>query len=93
MYVLYTDDSILEGPDPKEIDNIIAQMYKIKLGIAVEGTLEGFLVVNINMKQVQQIYSTQPHLIESILEDLSLDYKESKTRSTPTYSSRIIKRY
>lgn len=40
MYALYIDDYILAGPDPQEIDEVIAQMRKVKLDIAIEGTLE-----------------------------------------------------
>ena len=51
MYVLYTDDSILAGPDPKEIDRLIAKMRKAKLDITIEGDLEDFLGVNIDRKR------------------------------------------
>ena len=37
MYILYTDNSILAGPDPKEIDSLIAKMRKAKLDITIEG--------------------------------------------------------
>jgi hypothetical protein len=35
MYILYTDDLILAGPDPIEIDQIIEDMQKAKLDITV----------------------------------------------------------
>jgi hypothetical protein len=47
MYILYTDDLILAGPDPKEIDQIIEDMQKAKLDITVKGDLQDFLGVNI----------------------------------------------
>jgi hypothetical protein len=36
MYVLYTDDSILAGPDEDEITQVIADMRKAKLDITIE---------------------------------------------------------
>jgi hypothetical protein len=51
MYVLYTDDSILAGPDPKEIDQVIEDMKKAKLDITIEGDLQDFLGVNIERKE------------------------------------------
>ncbi len=51
MYILYTDDSILAGPDPKEIDQVIEDMKKAKLDITIEGDLQDFLGVNIERKE------------------------------------------
>ena len=36
MYTLYTDDSILTGSDPGEIDHILEHMRKAKLNIREE---------------------------------------------------------
>ena len=82
MYVLYTNDAILAGPDPQEIDEVIAQICKVKLDITIEGTLEYFLGVNINRKPNGTIHLTQPHFIDSILKDLNLLGKGFKTRDT-----------
>ena len=93
MYVLYTDDSILAGPDEKEIDNVIAKMRQAKLDITIEGTLEDFLGVNIDRKDDGTIHLTQPHLIDSILRDLNLDDEKVKTKTIPACSSRILKKH
>ena len=43
LYVLYTDDSLLAGPDAQEIEDIIRDLQtKAKLSIAVEGFLPTF---------------------------------------------------
>jgi hypothetical protein len=39
MYVLYTDDSILAGPDPTEIDRAIQDIKDAKLNITIEGDI------------------------------------------------------
>jgi hypothetical protein len=70
MYVLYTDDSILAGPDKKEINQIIQDMKRVKLDITVEGGLEDFLGINIDRQKDGTIHLTQPHLIDQILKDI-----------------------
>ena len=93
MYVLYTDDSILAGPDQKEIDQIVKDMKKAKLDITVEGDIQDFLGVNIEKRADGSINMTQPHLIDSILKDLHLDGPNVNTKSTPAASSRILRRH
>jgi hypothetical protein len=48
MYVLYTDDSILAGPDQKEIEQAVQQMKEVGLDITIEGDCTDFLGVNID---------------------------------------------
>ena len=47
LYLLYTDDSILAGPDAEEIEQIIEEIKATGLEIADEGKMEDFLGVNI----------------------------------------------
>ncbi len=47
IYTLYTDDSILAGPDKAKIQQIIKYLNAAKLGITEEGDLEDFLRVQI----------------------------------------------
>jgi Reverse transcriptase (RNA-dependent DNA polymerase) len=69
LYVLYTDDCLLAGPDKDEIQQIIDELQtKAKLSITVEGDLADFLGVNIQRMKDGTIHMTQPHLIEQILE-------------------------
>ena len=90
MYALYTDDSILTGPDKGEIDKIIEQMRKIGLNITDEGNLEDFLGVNINRQEDGTVHLTQPHLIDQILNDLRLDEEKVKIKETPAAVSKIL---
>ena len=41
--VLYTDDSILAGPDNKELDKIVENLKAAGLKLAVEGNISDFL--------------------------------------------------
>ena len=94
IYVLYTDDSILAGPDEKEINKIIKEMQsKAKLDITIEGDLADFLGVNIDRKEDGSIHLTQPNLIQQILKDLRLDGEEIKPKSTPAASSKLLSRH
>jgi hypothetical protein len=65
LYVLYTDDSLLAGPDKVEIDRIIEELQsKAKLSIMVEGDLTDFLGVSIDRRPDGTIHLSQPHLID-----------------------------
>jgi hypothetical protein len=92
VYLLYTDDSILAGPDQKEIDQCIEDIKKAKLDITVEGDLQDFLGVNIERKE-DGIHLTQPHLIKQILKDLRLDGDDVKGKDTPASSSKLLSRH
>jgi Reverse transcriptase (RNA-dependent DNA polymerase) len=72
MYVLYTDDSILAGPDKAEIDKVIEDIRKAKLDITVEGDIQDFFGINIVRKEDGTIHLTQPHL-NDIVRELRLD--------------------
>ena len=93
MYALYTDDLIIDGPDPKEIDSVIKEIQNVGLDITVEGTLEDFLGVNISRKADGTIHLTQPHLIDQILKDLRLDGDNVTTKTTPASSTTLLSRH
>ena len=90
MYVLYTDDSILAGPDPKELDDVLRQIRAVGLEVTSEGGLDDFLGVNIDRKEDGSVHLTQPRLIQSILEDLGLDRDNVAVKDTPMATSKLI---
>ena len=91
---MYTDDSLLAGPDKDEIQQIIKELQtKSKLSITVEGDLADFLGVSIKRKEDGTIHMTQPHLIEQILGDLRRLNEAVKPRSTPAASSKPLTRH
>jgi Reverse transcriptase (RNA-dependent DNA polymerase) len=93
MYVLYTDDSILAGPDEAELDAIIEQIKATGLKITSEATLEDFLGVNIDRRDDGTIDMTQARLIDSILTDLGLDKPNVASKDTPTASSKLLSKH
>jgi len=50
IYVLYTDDSILIGPDDDELDAIVNDMQTSGLKLTMEGKINNFLGVNIDRR-------------------------------------------
>ena len=94
LYVLYTDDSILAGPDEDEIKQIIDDIQNIaKLNITIEGDLEDFLGVNIDRKKDGTIHLTQPHLIDQILKELRLEDDNVSTKTIPAACSKLLSRH
>jgi hypothetical protein len=93
IYVLYTDDSILAGPDKKEIDLVIQQIKEAKLDITVEGDIQDFLGVNIQREADGSITFSQPHLVDKILNAMSMTDKKLKAKDTPAAASRILHRH
>jgi uncharacterized membrane protein YheB (UPF0754 family) len=77
---LYTDNSILIGPDKNEIDAIIKDMQAAKLDIIEEGELKDFLAVSIERIPDGTIHLTQSHLIDQILDNLKLNNNKVMTK-------------
>jgi hypothetical protein len=93
IYVLYTDDSILAGPDEKELDQIVRDMKGAGLDLTVEGDISDFLGVKISRQPDGSIHLTQPHLIDQIISDLWLDRHDSvSTKMTPAAVSQLLRR-
>jgi hypothetical protein len=93
IYIVYTDDSILAGPDEKELDAIIQQMKDVGLKITSEGGIEDFLGINIERKEDGSFLLTQKRLIDSILTDLGLNRTNVLPKQTPTASSKILSKH
>jgi Reverse transcriptase (RNA-dependent DNA polymerase). len=85
LYVLYTDNSILAGPDNIEINKV-----DTGLNITIKGDLQGFLGINIQRDNDGLINLTQLHLINQILKDLQLTDNNVKLKDVPAKSSEIL---
>ena len=90
LYILYTDASILAGPDRKEVYHIIKDMKKSKLDITILGDLQDFLWVNIERKLDGSINLNQHHFIDQIIKDLRLEYEQVTTKPSPASSSVLL---
>ena len=92
MYVLYTDDSILAGPNEEELSRVLKEIEDAELGITDEGEVADFLGVHIR-KEGDEYHLTQPKLIDSILEELNLDGSDVHTKDIPMASSKLLSRH
>ncbi len=93
IYFLYTDDSILAGPDKKEIERTIGLMMGAKLNITIEGDLTNFLGVSVDWKKDGTIHLTQQKLINQVLDDLRMNDNKDIAKPVPAASSKLLSRH
>jgi len=93
VYILYTDDSIIAGPDRKEIDSTIRLIKQTGLDLTIEGNLSDFLGIHIDRDENGQYTMSQPVLIDKILTDLRLHDDSVKAKPIPMAASRILFRH
>jgi hypothetical protein len=93
VYVLYTNDSILAGPDKTELDKIVDNMKAVRLNLSVDGDVSDFFGVKINHESDGMIHLTQLQIIDSILQDLPLVSDNVKTWQTPAAVTTILCRH
>ena len=68
MYALYTDDSILVGPEKDKIDRTIKQINdEAGINIINEGYINNFLRVNIDKQNDGNFHLNQTKLIDQII--------------------------
>jgi hypothetical protein len=65
-FIVYTDDTILLGPNKEEIDNLVKQLAD-KFNIEDQEELSDYLGIKIERKEDGTMIWTQPNLIHSIL--------------------------
>jgi Reverse transcriptase (RNA-dependent DNA polymerase) len=92
VIVIYTDDTIITGPDPSVIKQMIKEIGKV-FDITSEPEVTDFLGVQITRDKANGEFTlSQPHLIKSILQDLGLQ-ENSNTRSIPALSTKILQKH
>ncbi len=92
IIVIYTDDTIVTGPDEKQIDAAIKDIGT-EFVITSQEKVSDFLGVNIARDENNGSFVlTQQLLIKSILNDLGLK-DDSNGRNTPALSSIILREY
>ncbi len=94
VFVLYTDDSILAGPDLQELDDIVQQTKSVGLNLTAEGDiLSDFLGVQIDRINKNTFNLSQPHLINDVIKELRLDGKNVAIKRTTGASSKTLCRH
>jgi len=90
IYLLYTDDSILAGPNRDELETIIKDIKSSGLNITILGDVNDFLGVHVSKEQDGRIHVSQPHLINQIIK--TTFQTNAKPKPTPAKSSAILYR-
>jgi hypothetical protein len=90
-FIVYTDDTILLGPNKEEIDNQVKQLAD-KFNIEDQRELSDYLGIKIERKEVETMIWTQPNLIHSILRELKLEglKNKPKERTIPASSTVVL---
>jgi Reverse transcriptase (RNA-dependent DNA polymerase) len=92
ILIIYTDDTIVTGEDSAEVQKAIDDIAS-KFNITSQKKVVDFLGVKIIRNQENgQIAFVQPHLIDSILNDLGLLTK-SNSRQLPASTTNILHRH
>jgi hypothetical protein len=72
---------------------VITEIQRENLNITVEGDIQDFLGLKISRKEDGSVHLSQPQLIEGILKYLWLLGDQTKIKSTPSMSSKILTRH
>jgi Reverse transcriptase (RNA-dependent DNA polymerase) len=92
LIVIYTDDTIVTGPDASELDQVVADIGAM-FEITSQPKVDDFLGVHISRDEhAGTVELTQPHLIKSILSDLNLK-ENSTSRDIPALSTKILQKF
>jgi hypothetical protein len=93
IFIVYTDDNILMGPDQKEIERLVKEIGSI-FKIEDQGNLSDYLGMKVKKNEDGSMEWTQPNLINSILKELGLIEHKSEnaatSRTTPLNSTVIL---
>jgi hypothetical protein len=93
IFLVYTDDTVLVGPDEGEIEKIVRTLSK-NFKVEDQGDLSDYLGVNIERRKDGKIGMTQPTLTLSILKDVGLwengRKNQATSRTTPAYITTIL---
>eukprot|EP00957_Ditylum_brightwellii_P100568 7665954-Ditylum_brightwellii.AAC.2 len=72
MSLCYVDDGIFPGLSMEEIDDVIEQLRRQDFKVKDKGTMQDYLGINIKFLPDGKIRLTQLHIIDSILEEVSI---------------------
>ena len=86
VFIVYTDDTILLGPDKDEIDLLVRRLSR-SFKIEDQGDLSDYLGIKIERKPDGTLEWTQPTLIQSILKEARRRGHQGKTEQTKYQAS------
>jgi len=90
IFIVYTDDTILMGPDQKEIERLVKKIGSI-FKIEDQGNLSDYLGMKVIRNEDGSMEWTQPNLINSILKELGLiEQKSANAATSRTTPAKVI---
>jgi Reverse transcriptase (RNA-dependent DNA polymerase)/GAG-pre-integrase domain len=91
MIIIYTDDTIVTGPNTDQVDKAIQDIGNA-FEITHQPTVKDFLGVRVQRTEDGLVILSQPQLIKSIIADLGLK-DNSNSRAIPALSSKILQKH
>ena len=90
-FLVYIDDCIVFIPNNKDIDEVVSDWRNSTQNFALDeqGEVGDFLGIQIQTRNNRSIVLTQPHLIDSIIQDLHLQ-SGSNPKSTPSITTELL---
>ena len=91
IFLVYIDDCIVFGPNDKAIDEVATDLHNNTQNFTLDdqGEVGDFLGIQIQKWNDRSIVLTQPHLIDSIIQDLH-PQSGSNPKSTPSITSKLL---
>ena len=91
IFLVYIDDCIVFGPDDRVIDDVVTDLRNSSQNFTVDdqGEVGDFLGIQVLKRDDGSIILTQPHLINSIIQDLHLQSR-SNPKSTPSITTKLL---
>lgn len=92
MIVIYTDDTIVTGPDEKEVNDTL-KLIESKFKITTSDKFEDFLGVNISYNDIGGFTLSQPQLIKANIKDLGLSNENANSKETPSLRGEMLNEF
>ena len=91
IFLVYIDDCIVFGPSDKAIDEVVIDLRNSTQNFTIDdqGDVGDFLGIQIQKRDDGSIVLTQPHLIDSIIQDLHVQ-SGSNPKSTPSITTKLL---
>ena len=91
IFLVYIDDCIIFGPDNRVIDDVVTDLRNSSQNFTVDdqGEVSDFLGIQVQKRDDGSIVLTQPHLIDSIIQDLH-QQSGSNPKSTPSITTKLL---
>ena len=91
IFLVYTDDCILFGPDDKVNDKVVTDLQNCNRNFTFndQGEIGDFLGIQIQKLDDGSIVLMQPQLIDSIIQDLHLQSR-SNPKTMPTVTTKLL---